>query len=196
MAKSGHHRGQGKNQQRHELVAAAGWAVLVVVIAVLSTWAHHSLSTARPAASHAAVTQPANSFSPPLPMGTQVHAWLNDAEPSINALFIAADNIVATATQADIAGTAAACQSAAGAAANLQHHLPSPDPALTTALQQAIDSYQVGIRHCISGTQNRDAVIGEATVYINQGSTDLQEAVDILNGDLSSDARDTPVLTA
>ena len=108
---------------------------------------------------------------------------------SINALVIARDNIVFGAVQGDIAGTRAACQTAAGALATLQKHLPSPNLGLTNVLQQAINDYHVGIRHCISGTQNQDAVeIGEATVYIKQGYTDLQKAVHILEDDLSADS--------
>ena len=204
MATPGRHRvpvrsaRKGGDRQRRELVAAASGAVLLVVIAVLSAWAH-SLSTVRPASPHAAAAQPANSVSsppPPLPMGTSVGAWLTDAKPSIIALFGAADNLVTAARLGDIAVTGAACQTAAGAVANLQHHIPSPDPALNTELQKSITSYQVGIRHCVSGTQNRDPIeIGEATFYINEGSTDLQAAVGIIEDDLSSDARDHRVWT-
>ena len=205
MATSSRHRKsarsarKGGDHQRRELVAAASGAVLLVVIAVLSAWAHQSLSTVRPASPHAAAAQPASSVSPPqppLPMGTQVRAWLTDAKPSIIALFGAADNLVTAARLGDIATTGAACQSAAGAVANLQHHMPSPDPALNTELQQAITSYQLGIRHCVSGTQHRDPIeIGEATVYTNQGNTDLQAAVGIIEHDLSAEARDHRVWT-
>jgi hypothetical protein len=203
MATSSRHRASARFSRKgggRELVAAASGAVLLVVIAVLSAWAHHSLSSVRPASPHAAAAQPASSVCPPLPplpMGTQVRAWLTDAKPSIILLFGAADNLVTAARLGDVARTGAACQTAAGAVANLQHHMPSPDPALNTELQQAITSYQVGIRHCVSGTQKQGPIeIGEATVYINQGSTDLQAAVGIIEDDLSSDARDHRVWTA
>jgi hypothetical protein len=180
--------------QCHELVAAAGGAALLVVIAVLSAWAHYSLSTVRPASPNTAATPPASAFAPPLnspPMRVQLRAWLTKAEPSINALVIARDNIAAAAAQDDIAATGAACQTAAGVVANSQQQMPSPDPALNSALQQAINSYQVGIRYCISGTQNQDAKdIEQAATYINQGNTDLQAAVDILERDLSPGPRD------
>lgn len=205
MATPGRHRvpvrsaRKGGDRQRRELVAAASGAVLLVVIAVLSAWAHHSLSTVRPVSPHAAAAQPANSVSPPLPplpTGTSVRAWLTDAKPSIIDVFGAADNLVTAARLGDIAETGAACPTAAGAVANLQHHMPSPDPTLNAKLQQAITSYHVGIRHCVSGTQHRDPIeIGEATVYVKQGSTDLQAAVGIIEDDLSSEARDHRVWT-
>jgi hypothetical protein len=126
-----------------------------------------------------------------------MRAWLNKAGPSIDALVAAGDGIVAAAPQSDIAATGAACQTAADAVANLQQRLPSPDPVLNIALQQAITDYQVGIRYCISGTQNQDAVkIGEATVRIDQGNTDMQIAVDIIESVLSPDAPGPRVLTA
>jgi hypothetical protein len=190
--------GQGR-YQRHELAAVAGGIVLVVVIAVLSGWAHYSLSAVRPASPHAAAAAPASGLAPPpltVPPSPPMRAWFNEAKPSIDALVVAGDEIVAAATQGDMAATGAACRTAAGAVANLQEHLPSPDPALNTALQQAITNYQVGIRYCISGTHNQDAVkIGEAKVYIDQGNTDLRTAVDIIESDLSSEARGTSVLT-
>jgi hypothetical protein len=193
-------RGRGVNQlgkqgryQRHELAAAAGWAMLVVLIAVLSAWAHHSLSTARPAPSNTATTLRASALSAPPspspPLSVQLRAWRDEAEPSINALIIAGDNAVASAAQGDIAGTDAACQTAAGAVASAEQHLPSPDPALNTALQQAFNDYQARIRYCISGTQNQNAIdIGKGAGFIDQGKIDLQKALDILEADLSSDS--------
>jgi hypothetical protein len=54
----------------------------------------------------------------------------------------------------------------------------------------------LGIRHCVSGTQNRDPIeIGKATGYINQGSTYLNATVGMIEDDLSSDARDNRVWT-
>jgi hypothetical protein len=201
-------RGRGVNQlgkqgryQRHELAAAAGWAVLVVVIAVLSAWAHHSLSTSRPAVTKTAAVRPAGAASaaplaspPSPPLRVQLRAWLDDAEASIDALVVAGDNVVATATRGDTAGTGTACQTAAGALASARQHLPSPDPALNTALQQAFSDYRAGIRCCFPGTQNQDAVdVGQAPGLIDQGKIVLQNAFDILEADLSADS---DVLTA
>lgn len=198
MATSSRHRASRK-RGGSEPVASAGGAVLLVIIAMLAAWAHHSLSTVRPASPHVAAAQPANSMSPPLaplPMGTQVRAWFTDAKPSIIALFGAADNLVTAARYGDNAATGAACQTTAGAVANLQHHMPSPDPALNIELQQAITSYQLGIRHCVLGTQDRDPIeIGKATAFINQGSTYLNATVGMIEDDLSSDARDNRVWT-
>jgi uncharacterized iron-regulated membrane protein len=173
----------------HELAAAAGGALLVVVIAALTAWAYHSLSTARPAPSDIATIRPASASStaqlPSPPEREQLRAWRDEAESSINALVIAGDNVVASATQGDIAGTGAACQTTADAVTSARQHLPSPDPALNTALQQAFNDYEVGIRHCVSGTQKQDAIdIGQGAGFISQGKVDLQKAYAIIEADL------------
>jgi hypothetical protein len=140
---SGSHRAphQPARYEHHERKAAAGDAVLLVVIAVLSGWAHHSLSTARPVAPNTTATPSADTTASPLtspPLRVQLRTWLTRAEPSIDALVDARHEIASAAANHDITGTSAACRTADGAVANLQHNLPSPDPALTAALQKAI----------------------------------------------------------
>ena len=183
-----------------QLVIAVGSAVLLVGIAVLSAWAHHSLSAPRQSSQHAPAAQPATPNSPPppgLPVSQPLRAWSTDAKPSIRAMFIAADNFVTAARYGDIAAAGGACHTAANALATLQQHMPSPDPALNTSLQQAITHYQAGVRDCVAGKQDRDPVeTGKAMVSINHGSTDLQAAVGILEEDLASEARDQRVWTA
>jgi len=77
----------------------------------------------------------------------------------------------------------------AAALVSAQQHLPSPDPALNIALQQAFNDYQEGIRWCIRGTQNQDAIdIGQAAGFIEQGKFALQNAFDIVETDLSADS--------
>jgi hypothetical protein len=197
MARSSRHRvhprGKRHRYQRHELVAVAIGAALVVVIAVLSAWAHQSLSNARLVATNTAAVQPASAASaapPPSPLlRDQIRTWLDDARPSIHAVVIAGDNVIATAARADIGGASTACQVTAAALASAQQHLPSPDPALNIALQQAFNDYQEGIRWCIRGTQNQDAIdIGQAAGFIEQGKFALQKAFGIVEADLSADS--------
>ncbi len=174
-------------------------AALVAVIAVLSAWAHHSMSTTRPGPSNPATTLPANAALaaplPPPPQRNQLRAWREEAEPSMDVLLVAAAAVVGSATQGDIAGTGAACQTTADATTSVLRHLPSPDPTLNTALQHAVDDYQAGVRHCISGTKKEDAVdILRGAGLVSQGKVDLLKAYDILEADLSPDSGD-PVLT-
>jgi hypothetical protein len=179
--------------------ARTGGAVLVVAIAVLSAWAHNSLSTTpgapNAAAKPSAITSAAP-FTPP-PTRVQLRTWLTRAEPSIHALVTARREIASAAANHDITGTGAACRTADGAVANLQHHLPSPDPMLDASLQQAISAYRMGVRYCISGVQNNDADdIEQAATYFDQGNADLEAAVDIPERDLpGSEPAGTGVMT-
>ena len=109
-----------------------------------------------------------------------LRTWFTDAKPSIAAMFIAADNFVAAARYGGIAEAGTTCRIAADALATLQHHTPSPEPALNTELQQANTSYETGNRHCIAGKRDRDPVeTGKAIGDFSQGSTELPAAVGI-----------------
>ena len=195
MATYSYHRASARS-------VAVGWAVLLVVVVVLTALAHYSLSASRQASPHAVAAPPASSVSPPprtVPVGPQLRAWFTHAGPSITVMFIAADNFVTAARYGDIARAGAACQTAADALAKFQQQTPSPDPypALNTKLQQAITDYQAGVRDCVAGKQDRDPVeTGKAIVSFNQGSTDLQAAVGIIEEDLAYEARDQRVWTA
>ena len=175
-------------------------AALVAVIAVLSAWAHHSMSTTHPSPSNPATTLPASAalaapLPPPAPRD-QLRAWRDGAEPSMDVLLVAGGAVVGSVTQGDVGGTGAACQTTADAVTSVQRHLPSPDPTLNTVLQQAFNDYQAGVRHCISGTQKQDAVdILRGAGFVSQGRVDLLKAYDILEADLSPDSADYPVLT-
>jgi hypothetical protein len=187
--------------RRDELLAAAGGCVLLVVtllvvIAVLSAWAHHSLSTTRLVAPNHAAVAPATTSSLPVPMHAQLRAWLSDAEPSIDALLVAGGGAVDAGAHGDIARTSAACQTTAGAVTNVQVHLPSPEPALNAAFLQAITEYQVGVRYCIAGTRQRNAIeIGQAAGFIEKGETDLQTALDAIIHELCDDPGNPPEVT-
>lgn len=201
MATYSHHRAWASSPGTlggRQLAIAVGSAVLLVVVVVLSAWVHHSLSASGQTSQQAAEAQPTRISPPPdPPVGPQLQTWFSDAKTSIRAMFIAADNFVTAARYGDIGGTGAACRTAADALAKLAQHTPSPDPALNIKLHQAITHYQAGVRDCVAGQQNRDPIrTGKAMVSVNEGSTDLQAAVGILQEDLAAEARDQRVWTA
>lgn len=178
--------GRRTKEQRCELIAAASGAALLTVVGVFSGWAHHSLTTARPAPASAAARPAADSAVPTAyPMQAALRTWLGQAEPSIDALLTARHLIASAAANNDIARTGATCESAKNAVAALQRSLPSPDARLTNAFQQAINRYGVGLRYCVAGAQSHGSQdMAQAATYLRQASGELQAAVDLVTAEI------------
>lgn len=195
-AKPSRHRAPAPPRLRRREVSVVA---VLFVIGVLSVWARHSLSTERPASPITAaappVTSAASATSPPV--HAQLRAWLARSQPSIDSLLTARREIASAAANNDIAATGATCERADGAVTIMQQSLPSPDPALNTAFGRAIDSYHVGLRHCIAGAHNNDGDdMGQAAAYIRRANAELQAAVDLIESQLpDSEPRDTGVVT-
>lgn len=166
--------------QREQRITMISWAVLLSVIAILSTWAHYASRAVQSGSpDNAAAPTPAPSMS----------AWLTKSKPSINHLVVARNNIAAAAAHHDIVGTGAACRSATGAVAELHQQLPSPVQTLNNSLLQAVDSYEVGLPYCISASQTQDAeVMRRATGYITRGDAAMRFVLDILGSESDTDA--------
>lgn len=68
----------------------------------------------------------------------------------------------------------------------LQDHLPTPDPALTTALQNQINDFHTAMHMCMSlGPNTTPADLERADAYAHQAIEDLRVVNDILVEDLS-----------
>jgi hypothetical protein len=160
--------------ERDQQITLTGLVALLIVIAALASWAYCK-SSARQAdsannpAAHGATTMP---------------QWLADAEPSINALVAARQEIAAAAAKGDLAATGAACRTASGAAAHLHRQMPSPTPMLTTTLQRALSSYDLGLPYCISATEANDGHgLQRAADYISEGDATMRVAIGFLGHD-------------
>ncbi len=69
---------------------------------------------------------------------------------------------------------------------NLQAHLPTPDPALTTALQSEIDDFHTAMHVCMSlGPNTTPADLERADSFTQQAIDHLRTVNDILVADLS-----------
>jgi hypothetical protein len=69
---------------------------------------------------------------------------------------------------------------------NLQAHLPTPDPALTSALQSEIDDLHTAMHICTSlGPNSTSADLEQADSFIQQASDHMRTADAILAADLS-----------
>ncbi|WP_102417144.1 hypothetical protein [Mycobacterium sp. 4858] len=87
----------------------------------------------------------------------------------------------------DVAATRSACSSAHDELAiNLQAHLPTPDPALTTALQSEIDDVHAAMHICMSlGPNSTSADLANADSVMQQATLHMKTVDAILATDLS-----------
>lgn len=180
---------QASRYQREQRITAASWAVLAVVIAAVSVWAHYRSAPRQPDSP----TPPSIALAPQTRL--QLRAWLTESEPLINALVIARNNIAASAAERDIAATGTACQSATDAVADLHRQLPSPTPGLTTTFAQAVSNYDLGLPYCIGASGVRDGHgMQQAATFITQGDAAMRAALDFLQHIPGCEPRDVPVL--
>lgn len=159
--------------QRERRITAMSWAGLLVIIAVVSAWAHFG---SRTSPDNAAMP---NASAPP--MRVQLGAWLTESERLIHDLVTARNNIAAAAAQRDLTATGAACRTATNAVANLHRKMPSPEPTLNSTLEHAITSYDAGLPHCISAARTQDGPgLAQAASYITEGDDAMRAALDFL----------------
>ena len=87
----------------------------------------------------------------------------------------------------DIGGLRSACSSVHDELTiNLQAHLPTPDPALTTALQSEIDDADTAMHICMSlGPNSTSADLEQADSFMQQADNHMKTVNAILAADLS-----------
>ncbi len=172
MAQSTAYRGTANDlrYRRDRRIATTGTVALLIVTAAVAWLLYHRADPPESVA-----TSPSTASVPPM------HGWLAESEASINDLVTARNNIAAAAAQRDLTRTGAACRAATGVVANLHIRMPSPEPTLTSSLQQAIDSYEIGLPYCISATQRRNEEgMQRAAVYLTEGDGAMRAALDLL----------------
>jgi len=183
MARASFHT--ASRQQRDQRIATVGNVVLFIVVVTLSVWMYHKSSTGQAVSPHR--------VTPPKPVA--LHAWLGGSEQSISGLVTARNHIAAAAAQRDLAGTGAACRTATSAVADLHRQMPSPEPVVTSTLQDAMTSYAIGLPYCISASQAQDgAGMQRAATYISLGDQAMRAALDILEPESGVEPRDLGVL--
>ncbi len=173
MAKSAayHRTASDPRYRRDQRIATTRAVVLLIVAAAVSAWLYYR-------------SDPPESAATSPPKAPPMQVWLAESEPSINDLVTARNNIAAAAAQRDLARTGTACRAATGAVANLHLRMPSPEPMLTNSLQQAIDSYAIGLPYCMSAGQTRDGEgMQRAAAYITEGDGPMRAALGILRPD-------------
>ena len=93
------------------------------------------------------------------------------------------DASIATRT-GDLIALHDACAALHDAAEGMAADLPSPDPALTTTLQAALDDYHAGAVYCDQAAHDgSQSELTQAASYMGHGNTHMQQAIDILQNE-------------
>lgn len=166
-------RREPSRYQRDQRIATLGTVAWLVVVAAVAGWWYARPFTAEPDAPDASMTV---AIAPPT-----LNAWFTESEQSINDLVSARNNIAAAAGRHDLHNTGSACQAARAAVDGLRRRMPSPEPELSRALQDAVRDYATGLSYCILGAQHEDADdMQQAATYITQADSAMRWALDML----------------
>ncbi len=175
-------------------------SVVAVLIAVATFvgWMFHGVSLVELVLPDSAATAPKAATAPSAsPTKEQrLYAWLVQVEPSIDALLSVRDSIAAGAADADMSAVRSGCEAGLPIVARIEERLPSPDPALNTALQQTLNDYRFGFIQCLRGIRDQDtAGIELAAVYLYRANADLRAVMAIIARDLGDfDPNDSGVV--
>jgi hypothetical protein len=120
----------------------------------------------------------------PRPLKLQVREWYDAVQPYFAELDDAGQRMVAAARSEDLTDFGSACQQLHDAAANIQDHMPTPDPDLTKQVQGAISDFDAASHFCISGTQNLNmGELNDALPLLASAQTKMDTAMSILERD-------------
>jgi hypothetical protein len=148
-------------------------------------------SSPAPSSVGAAATTTTSTSVPPLPespaaLSAAMRQWEAVAGDHFSESARALETITEGTAADDESAVRAGCQRLHDTnAKELQRHLPTPDPELTTELQRMIDDMNTATHACLRFTEGRDEV--DATTYqtyLSRAVEHLQRAKVILNRDL------------
>jgi hypothetical protein len=123
----------------------------------------------------------------PPPMSVQLRTWDSGIESHFQQLADAGASMAAAAKHQNIVGIGASCQQLHDAAANMQQHMPSPDPELTHELQAAISDYDAGTHFCMAGTKSYDMEeLNQMITFLTSANDHMDTAVTVLHRDMGS----------
>jgi hypothetical protein len=90
--------------------------------------------------------------------------WASTAEPVYNDLQNAMRNLATAVNAGNVDGIQPACQELNGAAQRARATLPTPDPALTSEVQAAVDEITTATNSCLSIDLKSDKPIPQADI--------------------------------
>jgi hypothetical protein len=114
-----------------------------------------------------------------------VRAWHNAVLVPLQEMRDAADKIVGAGEVFDLTTMGIACQEQRDAVEQVQQHMPSPDPDLTTPLQKALSDYSAANAICTTAIENHNLDdFGQGATFLHEGNTYWDNAAKILATDL------------
>ncbi|MDT5050374.1 MAG: hypothetical protein QOG75_6278 [Mycobacterium sp.] len=110
--------------------------------------------------------------------------WLSKATPPFQDIQRAGQSLSKALAANDIAGVKTACRQLNGAGQRLGATLPSPDPALTSEVQAAVDEITTGSNSCLSLDLGSavQADIDRFSSHLKQAKAHLDRAQQIAQG--------------
>lgn len=116
-----------------------------------------------------------------------VPEWFSQAKEHFDNTRNYMQAVIDAITANDIGALRSACSLAHDElSVNLQAHLPTPDPALTTALQSEIDDAHTAMHICMSlGPNSTSADLERADSFMQQANLHMKTVDAILSTDLS-----------
>ncbi|WP_156737739.1 hypothetical protein [Mycobacterium sp. E735] len=123
----------------------------------------------------------------PAPMRAQMQTWYSGIREHLAQLADGGHALSEAARNHDMIGIGAGCRQVHDAAAEMQKHVPPPDPELASPLQTAVSDYDAGSHFCIAGSQDYDLNELQQSIQMLQSANDhMDSAVTILQRDLGS----------
>jgi hypothetical protein len=120
----------------------------------------------------------------PPPLSVQVQKWYSGVQPYFSELADAGHNMATAAQNEDLTGFGIACQRLHDAAADIQDHMPTPDPDLTKQVQGAISDFNAASHFCMAGSTNLDVgELADALPLLASANSKMDTAMSILQRD-------------
>jgi hypothetical protein len=171
---------------------AAGTALLAACVAiVIGTAAVGATQLANSPIATAQTATPGPVPAPP-PMRVTAQAaapsqakspanWVSRAGPPFTDIHVAAKALVATMSAQDVGGMTTSCQQLHNAGQRLGATLPSPNAAVTSEVQGAVDNISAATNSCDAlGSGGVD--LNQVNSYVGQAMGQMDKALQILQG--------------
>jgi hypothetical protein len=157
-------------------------ATFVIAIPLVLTGCGSNTTTVE---THTVTAEPSTTTTSTTSRQDAVAAWHQETLAPMQEIDDAMGKISNAAKLGDLTTMGIACQHAHDATEQLQQHMPSPDPDLTAALQQAISDYNSATQICTTAVENNNLNdFAQGSDILSEANKYMDTAVSILRRDL------------